>query len=74
MNRAVSPLKQKVEQFLIGPKKLYINGEFVESVSRKTFETPNPATGDTLATVYEGEKEDIDLEREKLLIEDLGRK
>jgi len=39
---------------------LYINGEFVESVSGKTFDTPNPATGETLATVYEADKEDID--------------
>lgn len=39
---------------------MYINGEFVESVSGKTFDTPNPATGETLATVYEADKEDID--------------
>jgi len=60
MSSVVTPLKNKVEQFLQGKKKLYINGEFVESVSGKTFETVNPATGETLATVYEGDKEDID--------------
>lgn len=39
---------------------MYINGSFVESASGKTFDTPNPATGERLATVYEGDAEDID--------------
>lgn len=60
MSSVVTQLKDKVEQFLLGKKKLYINGKFVESVSGKTFESVNPATGETLATVYEGDKEDID--------------
>jgi len=54
-------VNEKVEKFLKGTKKLYINGEFVESRSGKTFDTPNPATGETLATVFEADKEDIDL-------------
>jgi aldehyde dehydrogenase (NAD+) len=41
-------------------KRLLINGEWVESASGKTFESRNPATGDLLATVGEGDKEDID--------------
>jgi len=52
---------EKLAEFLKGKKKLYINGKFVESVSGKTFDTPNPATGKTLSTVYEADKEDIDL-------------
>ncbi|PRS35414.1 betaine-aldehyde dehydrogenase [Bacillus sp. RJGP41] len=51
----------KLQKFLTGPKKLYINGQFVESASKKTFSTPNPATGQKLADVYEADKEDIDL-------------
>ena len=46
-------VSKKLESFLQGTKKLYINGEFVASASNKTFETPNPATGETLATLYE---------------------
>ncbi|KAG7984324.1 hypothetical protein I3843_04G154400 [Carya illinoinensis] len=41
--------------------KLFINGEFVDSVSGKTFETIDPRTGAVIARIAEGEKEDIDL-------------
>lgn len=61
MSQLVLTNNEKLAKFLKGKKKLYINGEFVESVSGKTFDTPNPATGKTLATVYEAGKEDIDL-------------
>ncbi len=53
-------VSKKLEVFLQGTKKLYINGEFVASASNKTFETPNPATGETLATLYEAGPEDVD--------------
>ncbi|WP_338752713.1 aldehyde dehydrogenase family protein [Bacillus sp. FJAT-52991] len=56
-----SQLSPKVVSFLNGLKKLYINGEFVDSVSGKTFETLNPATGEVLAVVSEAVEEDIDL-------------
>lgn len=52
-------MSSKITEFLKGTKKLYINGEFVESYSSKTFETFNPATEEVLATVYEAGKEDI---------------
>ncbi|KAJ4846392.1 Aldehyde dehydrogenase 2 member C4 [Turnera subulata] len=41
--------------------KLFINGEFVDSVSGKTFETVDPRTGEVIARIAEGDKEDIDL-------------
>ncbi|KAL8136912.1 hypothetical protein V2J09_002913 [Rumex salicifolius] len=41
--------------------KLFINGEFVDSISGKTFETRDPRNGEVLAEVAEGDKEDIDL-------------
>ena len=41
-------------------KRMLINGEWVRAASGKTFESRNPATGDVLATVAEGDKEDID--------------
>ena len=44
------------------PKKyqLFIDGQWVDAESGKTFETPNPATGETLAEVAEADKADID--------------
>lgn len=42
-----------------GPKKLFINGEFVPSASGKTFETINPATGEVITSVYEADEEDV---------------
>ncbi|HYR45352.1 MAG TPA: aldehyde dehydrogenase family protein [Thermoanaerobaculia bacterium] len=39
---------------------LFINGEFVPSVSGKRFATTNPATGERLAEVAEAGKEDLD--------------
>ncbi|KAI3883966.1 hypothetical protein MKX03_028602 [Papaver bracteatum] len=41
--------------------KLFINGEFVDSLSGKTFETIDPRTGEVITTVAEGQKEDVDL-------------
>src|SRR6202011_6046802 len=38
---------------------MLINGEWVKSASGKTFESHNPATGELLATVAEGDAEDI---------------
>ena len=35
---------------------LHINGEWIESASRETFETRNPATGETLAKFARGSK------------------
>ena len=39
---------------------LFIDGQWVDAESGKTFSTPNPATGDTLAEVAEADKADID--------------
>ncbi|KAK2978250.1 hypothetical protein RJ640_024283 [Escallonia rubra] len=41
--------------------KLFIDGEFVDSISGRTFETIDPSTGEAIARVAEGDKEDIDL-------------
>src|SRR5215475_5001917 len=40
-------------------KKMLIDGKSVEAVSGKHFESRNPATGELLATVAEGDAEDI---------------
>ncbi|PFD49581.1 aldehyde dehydrogenase DhaS [Bacillus cereus] len=59
MSQLAVNLHEKVEKFLQGTKKLYVNGSFIESASGKTFKTPNPATGETLAVVSEASREDI---------------
>lgn len=41
-------------------KRMLIDGEWVESVSGKYFETRNPATGEVLSRVAEAGREDID--------------
>lgn len=47
-------------EFLSAPRKMLINGEWVDAASGKTFAVYNPATGEELAQVAEGDKEDID--------------
>jgi phenylacetaldehyde dehydrogenase len=51
---------QTVDQFVGSPRQLFINGQWTDAASGRTFETPNPATGATLASVAEGDAEDID--------------
>ena len=53
-------LDRNVEEFIGAPRQLFINGQWSDSASGKTFETPDPATGETLARVAEGDAEDID--------------
>ena len=53
-------VSEKLQKYLEGPKHLFIDGQFVQSASGKTFSTPNPATGELLAEVFEADKEDID--------------
>lgn len=47
------------ESGAVANRLLLIDGEFRESCSGKTFETHNPATGQLLAHVAEGDEEDI---------------
>src|SRR5437763_9496137 len=39
---------------------LFIDGQFVDAESGKTFKSPNPATGETFAEVAEGDRTDVD--------------
>jgi phenylacetaldehyde dehydrogenase len=52
-------LERSVEEFIATPRQLFINGQWLDAASGKTFDTPNPATGETLARVAEGDAEDI---------------
>ncbi len=57
----VTPLDHAHHPFLTGkPKRLFIDGKWVEAASGKTFDTLNPSTGQVLASVAEGDAEDID--------------
>ena len=52
-------LDRNVEAFIATPRQLFINGRWSDAASGRTFETPDPATGETLARVAEGDAEDI---------------
>jgi phenylacetaldehyde dehydrogenase len=52
-------LDRNVEEFIGVPRQLFIDGRWVDAASGRTFETPNPATGETLARIAEGGAEDI---------------
>ncbi len=56
----LSSLSEQVRDFLSSPRKMLLNGEWRESASGKTFDTLDPATGETIVKVAEGDKEDID--------------
>ncbi len=57
---AVVQPDSSVTGFVSKTGKLLINGKWVEAASGKTFPTYNPATGEVLANVAAGDKEDID--------------
>ena len=50
----------RVMDFVSKKHKMLINGKWVDAASGKTFPTYNPATGEVLAQVAEGDREDID--------------
>jgi phenylacetaldehyde dehydrogenase len=54
-------LERPVTEFLSQPRTMLIGGKWVEAASGKTFETYDPATGEVLARVAEGNRNDIDL-------------
>src|ERR1700691_581057 len=61
MGVAASPqIHPKVAEFIDKPRKMLINGQWVSSISGKTFPTYNPSTGEVLAQVAEGDREDIE--------------
>src|SRR6266566_2102556 len=51
----------RVASFIEKPRKMLINGNWVDAVSGKTFPSYDPSTGEVLANVAEGDKADIDL-------------
>src|SRR6202451_1254594 len=61
MGIATSPqIHPQVAEFIDKPRKMVITGQWVNAASGKTFPTYNPATGEVLAQVAEGDREDIE--------------
>src|SRR5688572_24057295 len=62
----ISPIRRKPSMSSPQPQttarrqQLFIDGQFVDSESGKTFTSPNPATGETFAEVAEADKADVD--------------
>src|SRR6202171_4867405 len=62
MGIAVSPIQidSRVSDFIGKPRKMLIDGKWVNAISGKTFPTYNPATGEVLAQVAEGDRDDVE--------------
>ena len=58
---SVTQLDPRVASFIEKPRKMLINGHWVDAVSGKTFPTYEPSTGEVLANIAEGDRPDIDL-------------
>src|SRR5271170_5249204 len=56
---AVKP-SENVTGYVTKTRKMLINGKWVDAASGKTFATYNPATGEVLSNIAEGDKEDVD--------------
>ena len=53
-------LEGKATSFIKKERKMLINGKWVEAASGKTFPSYNPATGEVMARIAEGDREDVD--------------
>ncbi len=54
-------IPQALRDWLAQPRKLLVDGKWVAAQSGKTFDVHDPATGEKLAAVAEGDKADIDM-------------
>ena len=60
MSTATTQITPMLQRFLSSPRKILIDGKWGNTLSEQTFPTFNPATGDVLCQVPDGQKEDID--------------
>src|SRR5947207_13694873 len=58
---SVAQVDPRVASSLEKPRKMLINGTWVDAVSGKTFSSYDPSTGEVLDTFAEGYSADIDL-------------
>src|SRR5438552_14370790 len=61
MATTLAQVDPRVVSFLEKPRKMLIDGNWVDALSGKTFPTYDPSTGEVLAQVAEGDREDINL-------------
>jgi phenylacetaldehyde dehydrogenase len=57
---AAAQMQPEVRSFVTRRHKMLIDGRFVDAASGKTFPTYDPATGEILAQVAEGDREDVE--------------
>ena len=57
---SAAPIRPEVQSFVARRQPLLIDGRFVAAASGKTFESFDPATGEVLAHVAEGDREDVE--------------
>jgi len=55
-----APVRHSASSIKVRQTKMLIDGKWVDSASGKTFDTLNPATGEVIAKVAEGDKADVD--------------
>ncbi len=60
MTTATAAKTSKVKPPKVKDQPMFIGGKWVDSVSGKTFPTLNPATGEAICQVAEGDKADVD--------------
>ena len=57
---AALEIQPEVQKFVARRHKLLIDGRWVDAASGKTFPSYDPATGEVLAHVAEGDREDVE--------------
>ena len=60
MHHPEEQLSAKAKAFLARPKKLYINGQFVDAADGEVVETEDPALGTAITKVPSAKKEDVE--------------
>src|SRR5580704_2815773 len=55
----VAQVHPRVQRFIATARKMFINGKWANAASEKTFPVYNPATGEVMANIAEGDREDI---------------
>ena len=61
MNAPEPRLMAEATRYAAAPRQLLINGQWRPALSGKTFDVFNPATGEVIARVAEGDAADVDL-------------
>ncbi len=56
---SVSQVHPRVQKFIATARKMFINGKWADPASGKTFPVYNPATGEVMAQIAAGDREDI---------------